>query len=183
MGDYAVIKGSSYILAHVPDVLINSGSTQLTEKIVNPESEYLAALRDHIRSYDDVLAYPPNQVYIGNLSNRELSDMEFPWFGTKAAHPAREGKFGEIMPQDEFYGLMQISDVFDLVELDKEFAAGVKEKLERRSMFSQEQLDILDKNSENDAQFLSELVNCEGASGLYSNGVLVGAVKKHMILM
>jgi len=178
MGDYAVIKGSSYILAHVPDVLINSGSTQLTEKIVNPESEYLAALRDHIRSYDDVLAYPPNQVYIGNLSNRELSDMEFPWFGTKAAHPAREGKFGEIMPQDEFYGLMQISDVFDLVELDKEFAAGVKEKLERRSMFSQEQLDILDKNSENDAQFLSELVNCEGASGLYSNGVLVGAVKK-----
>ena len=113
----------------LPDVLINSGSTQLTEKIVNPESEYLAALRDHIRSYDDVLAYPPNQVYIGNLSNRELSDMEFPWFGTKAAHPAREGKFGEIMPQDEFYGLMQISDVFDWLNLTRNLRQALRRNL------------------------------------------------------
>mgnify|MGYP007068850029 FL=1 len=33
------------------------------------------------------------------------------------------------MPQDEFLGLVQACDVFDLVFLDKDFPAGVKEKL------------------------------------------------------
>ena len=53
----SVIKGSSYILAHAPDMVIHNGSTQTTERIVNPSSEYLVKLPDHIRSYEDALKY------------------------------------------------------------------------------------------------------------------------------
>jgi hypothetical protein len=39
---------------------------------------------------------------------------------------SRFGKYGEIMPQVEFYGLMKVSDAFDLVLLEKGFTAEVR---------------------------------------------------------
>jgi glycine/sarcosine/betaine reductase complex component C subunit beta len=47
------------------------------------------------------------------------------------------GAFGEIMPQDEFYGLMKISDAFDLVKLEEGFVKTVraKTKLEAHPLF------------------------------------------------
>ena len=36
----SVIKGASYVLAHTPDMVLYNGTTQTTERIVNPESEY-----------------------------------------------------------------------------------------------------------------------------------------------
>ena len=62
----SVIKGTGYILAHTPDMVVQNGTTQTTERIVNPQSDYLKALPEHLRSYEDALAYWPNQVYIGN---------------------------------------------------------------------------------------------------------------------
>ena len=64
----SVIKGAGYILVHTPDMVIHNGTTQTTERIVNPESEYLKELPGHIRSFEDVLSYYPNQVYIGNVT-------------------------------------------------------------------------------------------------------------------
>lgn len=37
----SVIKGASYVLVHTPDMVLYNGTTQTTERIVNPESEYL----------------------------------------------------------------------------------------------------------------------------------------------
>ena len=55
MSNYAVIKGASYILAAAPDMVLHNGTTQTTEMVVNPESEYLKELPNHLRSFDDVL--------------------------------------------------------------------------------------------------------------------------------
>ena len=145
MSNYAVIKGASYVLAAAPDMVLHNGTTQTTEKIVNPESEYLKLLPQHLRSYDDVLHYIPNQVYIGNMTNSELADVEFPYYDKKAPEGKRYGKYGEIMPQDEFIGLMQICDAFDLVKLESGFAQDVKAKLEAHGMLKAEQISILDK--------------------------------------
>ena len=81
------------------------------------------------------------------------------------------------MPEDEFYGVMKIVDVFDLVHLEKEFAAQVKEKLAAQNLFAEAQLAALDKN-ESTAEELDALVNNEHSEGLYYNGKLVGAVKR-----
>ena len=41
----SVIKGASYVLVHTPDMVLYNGTTQTTERVVNPESEYLKELR------------------------------------------------------------------------------------------------------------------------------------------
>lgn len=177
MSDYAVIKGASYILAAATDMVLHNGTTQTTEMIVNPESEYLKALPDHLRSYEEVLSYIPNQVYIGNMTNEELAATEFPFYDKKAPKAERYGKYGEIMPQDEFIGLMQICDVFDLVKLEAGFAQEIKAKLTVHGMLKEEQIAILDKNTETAAD-IQALVNDEHAEPLYDNFKLVGAVKR-----
>ena len=177
MSNYAVIKGASYILAATPDMVLHNGTTQTTEMIVNPESEYLKELPNHLRSFDDVLAYIPNQVYIGNMTNKELAETEFPYYDKKAEKAERYGKYGEIMPQEEFIGLMQICDVFDLVKLEAGFAQDVKAKLTAHGMLREDQIAILDKNTDTE-ESIAALVNDEHSEPIYHNFKLVGAVKR-----
>ena len=54
----SVIKGASYILAHTPDMVMENGTTQTTERIVNPGSEYLKELPNHIRTYEQARGLP-----------------------------------------------------------------------------------------------------------------------------
>ncbi len=177
MNGYPVIKGASYTLAITPDMVLHNGTTQTTEMVVNPDSEYLKELPSHLRSFEDAVAYIPNQVYIGNAKPADLAATEFPYYDKKWENASRDGKYGQIMPEDEFYGVMKIVDVFDLVHLEKEFAAQVKEKLAAQSLFAEAQLAALDKN-ESTAEELDALVNNEHSEGLYYNGKLVGAVKR-----
>lgn len=175
---YAVLKGSSYTLAVTPDMVLHNGTTQTTEMVVNPNSDYLKELPSHLRSFEDAVSYIPNQVYIGNAEDEVLRNTEFPWYDKKFDGATREGKYGEIMPEDEFIGLIQICDVFELVELEKGFAADVKAKLDAHPLITDAQAAILDKNAENDEAKISALVNDEHAEGLYYNNKLVGAVKR-----
>ncbi len=177
MGGYPVLKGASYVLAVVPDMVLENGTTQTTEKIVNPDSEYLKELPKHLRSYEDAVSYLPNQIYIGNEKPEALRGIEFPFFNTKWENAKRDGKYGQIMPQDEFYGLMQICDVFELVYLEKNFAASVKEKLAAQDLLTEEQLALLDRN-ESTEEDIKALVENEHSEGLYDGGKLVGAVKR-----
>lgn len=177
MSGYAVLKGASYTLAITPDMVLHNGTTQTTEMVVNPGSDYLKELPNHLRSFEDAVSYIPNQVYIGNTTYETLRNIEMPWYDKKFEGATREGKFGEIMPQDEFIGLMQICDVFELVQLEKGFAADVRAKLAAHKLIGEERAAILDKN-DNDAAAIENLVNVEHAEGLYHNGKLVGAIKR-----
>ena len=51
----SVIKGASYVLVHTPDMVLYNGTTQTTERIVNPDSEYLKEVPKHLRSYEDAV--------------------------------------------------------------------------------------------------------------------------------
>lgn len=177
MSGYPVLKQSSYTLAITPDMVIHNGTTQTTEMVVNPSSEYLVELPKHLRSFDDAVFYIPNQVYIGNAKPADLAATPFPFYDKKWDGASRDGKHGQIMPQDEFYGLIQICDAFDLVKLEKEFAAGVREKLAKLGILNEEQLAVLNKN-ENSEDEIKSLVEVEHSEGLYHEGKLVGAVKR-----
>ena len=94
MNGYAVLKGASYTLAVTPDMVIHNGTTQTTEMIVNPESEYLKELPSHLRSFEDAVNYMPNQVYIGNEKPQKMAEVGFPWYdklmdGASTASTAR----------------------------------------------------------------------------------------------
>ena len=123
----SVIKGASYVLAHTPSMVLLNGTTQTTEKIVNPESEYLKEVPNHLRSYEECVNYWPNQVYIGNAHPDELAEVEFPYYDKVKEGAERYGKYGEIIPEEEFLLLVQAVDVFEVVKLDKDFVAAHKE--------------------------------------------------------
>ena len=168
----SVIRGAGYVLAHTPDMVLHNGTTQTTERIVNPDSEYLKELPSHIRSFEQAVAYWPNQVYIGNKTPDELAAVAQPWCDKECDCHERYGKFGQMMPQNEFLLLMQACDVFDLVELEAEFVAANREALAANPVMEQSVLDRL-KNG-NSLEEIQRLVKEEGAEGLYHLGQLVG---------
>lgn len=175
MSGYAVLKGASYTLAATPDMVLYNGTTQTTEKAVNPDSEYLKELPKHLRSYEEVVNYMPNQVYIGNNTPEELENISLPWYD-KPIDGKRFGKYGEIMPEDEFFGLIQICDAFDLVKLEKNFAVEIEKKLAAHQLIGEEKAAILKKNEDTVSE-LEKLVEEEHAEPLFFHGELVGVVK------
>lgn len=172
---YSVLKGASYILAHTPDMVIHNGTTQTTQRTIDPESEYLKNLDKSLRTYEECKAYLPNQTYIGNITPQELAGYEQPWVLKKSEHTEREGKFGEIMPEDEFIGLIAICDVFDLVKLELDFSNSVRSKLESHSLINPAFLKALEKGiALSDVQ---QLIEDTHAEPLYFDGKVVGCIK------
>lgn len=172
----AVLKNASYVLIHTPDMIVNNGTTCQVERQVAPDSEFLKEVSKHIRSYEDVVSYLPNQVYIGNRKPVELDGFTQPWFQHKDENAKRYGKFGEIMPQDEFIALVKISDAFDLVKLNKEFTASVVETIKKNDFFTE--ADIAKFKEGDDQSTIETLVNNEHSEPLIHNGELIGCIKR-----
>lgn len=152
------------------------GVTTLNEKIVNPESEFLKKVPKHYRSYEDALAYYPNQVYIGGHEPEVLEEVEFPWHDKKSENQDRFAKFGEIMPEEEFYLLMQVVDDFDLVHLEKGFVAEHREKFSENPVMSEFLLKRL-RDGEDLAR-IEKRINEEAAEKLEIDGRIVGSVSR-----
>ncbi len=123
----AVVRAASLVLAHTPG-LARHGSKPARTLPGDPEltSRFLA----NLRSFDDAVSYPPYQAFLGALHPRELPPR--PWVPPRgAAHPGAERftPFGEIMPEEEFFGLMAAVDEFDLVTLTPELAERAAKRL------------------------------------------------------
>ncbi len=172
----SVIRGAGYFLAHTPDMVLHNGTTQTTERIVNPDGDYLKQLPSHLRTWEQVLAYYPNQVYIGNKTPADLAAIPQPWFDKTCEINDRFGPFGQMMPQEEFILMMQACDVFDLVKLDKEFVAANKPALEANPLVDESILKRI--NDGIDGAEIARLVAEEHSEGLYHNDVLVGCVNR-----
>ena len=172
----SVIKGAGYILAHTPDMVLHNGTTQTTERIVNPESEYLKALPNHLRDWNTVLGYWPNQVYIGNKTPGELGEVPQPWYDKTCDVVDRFGPFGQMMPQEEFLMMMQACDVFSLVKLEKSFVEATKPAFAANPLVDES---ILGRIVEGiDGEEIARLVSEEHSEPLYHNNVLVGCVNR-----
>ena len=173
---YAVLKAAGYVLVHTPDMILHNGTTQTVEKAVNPESEYLKKVPEHLRTFEEVVNYAPNQTYIGNLTPEALGKLEKPWVGVDVPGSDRFGKFGEVMPQVEFIALLKISDVFDLVKLEKSFTDLAKAEYGKHKLATQEEISKLGEGDS--IAVIEELVKVHHAEAIYHDGKLVGCVKK-----
>ena len=122
----AVLKGAASILAHTPDLVpLGSKPTREIPRFEGLGEQCLA----HLRSFQEAVAYPPNQVFIGNINPDQLAQRDKPWWGNPLENASREGPYGEIMPQDEFHGLLKAADAFDLVWLEEGFQSQIAAKL------------------------------------------------------
>ena len=99
-----VIKGASYYLAHVPS-MVRHGSKPARE--IEKDPSLLNPILEHTWEFEKAVKYPPNQVFIGNMDPDELLNKG-PWYKNLSPNGSRWGEFGEMMPEDEFYGMLQI---------------------------------------------------------------------------
>ena len=170
------IKGSAYCLAHTPELALHYGSTPYNAGA--GEKEYLAALPQHVQTYEQAKGYAPNQTYIGAMAISDLEKYPKPMYQNYIPNAPRSGKFGEIMPEDEFIGLIDICDVFDLIWLEKNFASQVREKLKAHPLMTEGILSRLEAGHE-----LSEIEehlkknDKTQALPLYINGKIVGMAR------
>ena len=124
MPEAAVVRAASLVLAHTPG-LARHGSKPLRSLSGNAEltARFLASLR----SFDDAVNYPPHQAFLGTCHPRELPSR--PWIGTGLPGADRFASFGELMPEEEFLGLMAAVDEFDLLQLTPEVAERAAKRL------------------------------------------------------
>ena len=135
-----VISAATQVLAHVPS-LARHGSKPRRELAKNEEQaeKFAAALR----SYDDAAAYPPHQAWIGNIHPRDLPAR--PW-SANAGEPQRSGRFGEVMPEAEFLGLLAAVDDFELFALSPEAARTAAEALAAHPLAKAFDLDRIERS-------------------------------------
>jgi betaine reductase len=127
-----VISATSAVLAHVPG-LCRHGSKPSRELPKNPEVE--AKFLGSLRTFEQAVAYAPHQAFLGAVHPRDLAER--PWVG---AAPDGEGRFagvGEVMPEDEFLGLLAAVDDFNLVKLGAQETGAIAERLGRHPLAEQ----------------------------------------------
>jgi len=112
-----VIRGVRFFLAHTPG-LVRYGSKPSRD--IARDATIADAIAAHLRSYEAAVAYPPNRAFLGHMHPDTLASIPQPWFAS-AAPGTRWGAHGEIMPEEEFYGVLKICDAFDLVHLEAGF--------------------------------------------------------------
>ncbi len=170
------VKASAYCLAHTPELARRYGTTPYNAG--ENEKEYIEKLPLHQLTYEQAKGYAPNQTYIGALSIDELENFAKPMYQHFIENAPRDGKFGEIMPEDEFLGLVDICDVFDLVWLEKGFAESVRAKLQAHPLMNDAILARLEKG--HDLAEIEEHLNGTNktqALPLYYDGKVVGMVR------
>jgi len=113
----AAVVAASLVLEHVPD-LVRYGSKP------SREPAQLDVIAGALRHFDEAVAYPPNQVVVGNLPPEDLWDLPRPWWRHPATGADPAGAWGEVMDQPHFLELMASVDRFDLVRLGAEPVPG-----------------------------------------------------------
>lgn len=172
----AVIKNAAYTLIHLPEMVMTQGTTQTTEKITSPDSDYLKEVPKNLRSYEEAVNYAPTQTYIGNMTPEELLSVEKDksTIGIDVKGK-RDGRFGEILPEIEFIALMKICDVFDLVLLEDGFAKKAHEAYSKNPISTPEELVKLESGT---TQADIDTAVADHGEAIFYEGNVVGVVKR-----
>ncbi|MFO7814615.1 MAG: glycine/sarcosine/betaine reductase complex component C subunit beta, partial [Halanaerobiales bacterium] len=129
----------------------------------------------YLRSFEEFAGYAPNQAYIGNILPNDLEDIEQPWYESDNLLEAkREGKFGEIMPEDQFIALVKHVDVFDLVKLSEDFCEKGQKLVEEHPILKDMDIELGDGETQDELQKLVD----NHSEPIYLGDELVGCVKK-----
>jgi hypothetical protein len=171
----AAVRSTAYCLNHAPELGLYYGTTPYLERRDNPDSPFIGRLADSFQTYEQAARYSPNQAYIGAITIDQLEAKPRPWHANLTNTPVRFGSYGEIMPEDEFLGLMDICDVFDLVWLEAELAASIREKLRAHPILPAEVLKRMKPGT--DLAAILGQVAAHAALPIYLGGRVVGCCR------
>ncbi len=172
----AAVKSVAYCLNHAPELGFHYGTTPYLERHDTPDSPFLGQLSTAIQPYEEAARYAPNLAYIGAITIDQLQAEPRPWHANLAASPIRFGKYGEIMPEDEFLGLMSMSDVFDLIWLETGFAESIRDKFLAHPVLPADVAKRMKPGMELAA--IQEQISSHAALPLYFGGQVVGCCRR-----
>ncbi len=136
----AVITAVANVLAHAPG-LVRYGSKPVRDLARDPA--LIDTIGTHLRSYDDALAYGPNQAYVGGIEPDDLRAMPRPWFGARVPSAPAVAPFGDIIVESELLGLLKLCDRARLVQLDEETLALAAGQLGKRGIVTDTEMRAL----------------------------------------
>lgn len=173
---HVAIRGYSYCLNHTPELALHYGNTPYMERMSHGETEFLKKLAVNMQSFDEACSYAPNQAFIGGIDLDRLAEQPSPMYQNRMDGASRFGRFGEIMPEGEFLGLMDICDVFDIIWLEEGFAANVSGDLGQHPLMNEKIMSRLEKgHALND---IDEEIKKHGALPLFFQGNIAGCCRK-----
>jgi betaine reductase len=160
-------------MVHVPD-FVQYGSKPSRD--IPENDDLLKEIHGHLRSYGEVISYAPHQVFIGNKHPDELNAIPKPWYEHPVRDGERNGPFGEIMPEDEFYGWMKIADDFDLLWLDPDFVDQVRDKFAAHPLIGDLQVKKLGEGKPPGK--IKDIIEQGAALPVYFRGNVVGSLRR-----
>jgi len=169
-----VVKAVSYFLGHVPG-LIRHGSKPSRE--IPKDPALLDRFLGHLRTFDEAVPYPPNQVFIGNADPEYLNSIPDPWFKQPVPGASRWGAFGEIMPEEEFIAMMKVCDEFDLLLLEEGFLKAAASRLKDHPLIDAHDLERLGKGVDIE-RIDSRIREGKGLPLFVNRGNLIGCLQK-----
>jgi betaine reductase len=98
--------------------MVRHGSKPARELEADPD--LAESLFGSLRTFEEAMAYPPNQAFLGALHPRELPER--PWVSASTDGAERFAAHGEHMPEEELLGLMAAVDEFELLTLGEELS-------------------------------------------------------------
>ncbi len=107
------LRAASNVLVHVPE-LVRYGSKPWRD-VSAGDAALAGALSRRLRPFGEAVAYPPNQVFIGNMTPGDLGGAPSPWYENPVPEASAKGAFGEILSQEDFYPLLEAADQFGLL--------------------------------------------------------------------
>src|SRR5712691_5257987 len=144
MARQVVVRGVACVLIHTPGLVRHGSKPSRELSRGGAEAPLLATMQEHLRSYTQAVAYPPNQAVIGNIAPEALFDIPRPWWCADTSGQAKAmGPFGEIMAEEAFWGLLRLADDFELVHLAERVATDASARLSRHPLFGNADLDKL----------------------------------------
>jgi len=168
-----VIKGVGYVIVHVPD-FVRYGSKPFRD--ISEDGSLVKQVESHLRSYEEVLNYPPHQVFIGNKHPDQLNEIPKPWYEHPLQNGQRQGPFGEIMPEEEFYAWMKIADDFDLLWLSPDFIDQIRGPFAAHPFIHESHLKKLGNGKP--LEKIKEAIEQGNALPVYFQGRLVGSLRR-----
>ncbi|MCR6544965.1 glycine/sarcosine/betaine reductase complex component C subunit beta [Dehalobacterium formicoaceticum] len=167
---FPIIKSTAYALIHTPGLML--------EEMRHKGIPLASTQKSSVRNFEEVLAYLPNQVFIGNMAPEELTKLPRPWFRQLLAQAKRKGKFGEILPEEEFLALMKAVDVYGLVCLEKSFQERTIKKIAAHPALQSLKGVQVPQDTGYEMQEIKRMIQEEACVPLTCEGTIQGCVKK-----
>jgi hypothetical protein len=169
---FPAITAVANVLAHAPG-LVRYGSKPLRDIAQTPD--VLDAITARLRSFDDAVAYGPNQAFVGNLEPEMLASVPRPWFDALDRRASSTGAFGDLIAEPELLGLLKLCDRARLVHLDAPTLVDASDRLVRRGIVTPAEMEALGAA---EPAAIASICRSGEAIPLYLDGRAVGAMAR-----